>query len=219
MTEATLGWVLFGDVVRSRRDSPASTDWLRALQADLDAAYSPDERLAPFGFTQGDELQGLLRVTADPLRAVLRASLHPAARPMRWAIVAGQVDPGQGPATQRTGQAFIAARELLEAAKASRDRLCIAVGDPSADALLADLAPLLAELLGELTHRQREVTRLLLVEGLRRSEAAEVLDVSRATISVVADRARVRGIERLIDALRRIIRDGIESAPTGSRAR
>jgi predicted DNA-binding protein (UPF0251 family) len=219
MTEVVHGFVLFGDVVRSRRDPPTSTDWLRALEADLDGAYAPEERLAPFGFTQGDELQGLLRLTADPFRAVLRASLHPAARPMRWAIVAGPVDPGEGPATQRTGEAFLAARSLLEVTKARRDRLSIAVGDPSADALLADLAPLLADLLGELTERQREVARLLLVEGLRRSEAAEVLDVSRATISVVADRARVRGIERLTDALRRIIRDGVETAFADSGAR
>ena len=214
MTAATFAFVHFGDVVRSRRDAPTSTAWLRALLAELDTTYSPAERLAPFGFTQGDELQGLLALSADPLRAVFHAALHPAARRMRWVIVAGGLDPGRGPATERTGRAFLEARSLLEAAKSSRDGLCIAVGDPAADALLADLAPLLAQLLDELTVRQREVARLLLVEGIRRSEAAERLGVSRATISVVADRAGVRGIERLAGALRRIIADGVGAALT-----
>ena len=51
------------------------------------------------GLTQGDELQLLLAPGADPFRAVLRAGLHPDALPMRWAIVAGGIDPGSGPAT------------------------------------------------------------------------------------------------------------------------
>ena len=67
-----IGLVLFGDVVESRRDSVASTAWLRDLVAELDGTYG-DRRLAPFGFTQGDELQGLLAPDADPLDAILRA--------------------------------------------------------------------------------------------------------------------------------------------------
>ena len=59
------GLVLFGDVIRSRRDAPAATAWLRILRADLQTAYPPDERLAPFEFTQGDELQGLLPAAAE----------------------------------------------------------------------------------------------------------------------------------------------------------
>ena len=47
---------------------------------------------------------------------------------------------------------------------------------------------MLAALLAELTDRQREVARLLLIEGLRRAEAAERLGVSRATVSVIATR-------------------------------
>ena len=61
--------VLFGDVIRSRREPTATTEWLRVLTTDLNDAYPASKRLAPFEFTQGDEIQGLLAPTADPLRA------------------------------------------------------------------------------------------------------------------------------------------------------
>ena len=199
------GVVLFGDVVRSCRDRPRSTDWLRTLRTDLMAAYAEETRLAGFEFTQGDELQGLLAPAADPTLAVLRSALHPGSRPMRWVIVRGHVDPGEGPATQRSGPAFIAARERLEAAVVRRESVAAATGDPGTDALLDGLAPLLGELLGDLTKRQREVGWLLLVERLRQSEAAERLGVSRATVSVSADRAHLRSIGELARVIRTLI--------------
>jgi predicted DNA-binding protein (UPF0251 family) len=204
--------VLFGDVVDSRRDAGA-TAFLRALRDDLDAAYAA-ERLAPVGFTQGDEIQLLLAPGADPFRGVVRAALHPDARALRWAVVAGEVDRGAGPATERNGPAFRAARDLLERAKTRREGMAAITGDPGADSLLADLTPLLPALLAELTVRQREITRLLLVDGLRRSEAAERLRVSRATVSVIADRARARHLARLSAALATIFRDGATRAAT-----
>jgi len=206
------GIVVFGDIIRSRRDSSGSTAWLRTLVGELEAAYPPSERLAGFEFTQGDELQGLLTTSADPVVAVLRAGLHPERRKMRWVIVAGEIDPGRGPATQRTGPAFLRARELLDDAAARRDGLLMASGDAATDRLLDDLAPLLAELLGDLTIRQRVIGRLLLVEGLRPSEAATRLDVKRATISVAANRAHHRSIGRLSHALTTMFATGLNLA-------
>ena len=197
--------VLFGDVIRSRREPTAATAWLRTLTSDLEGAYADNERLAPFEFTQGDELQGLLSMTADPTRAILRASLHPEAVPMRWVVVAGEIDPGHGPATQRSGPAFIAARERLAVAAARRERLAIVSGDAPTDELLAALGPLLGDLLADLTDRQREIGWLLLVEGLRRSDAAVRLTVSRATISVAAERAHLRSIGELAGVIRTLL--------------
>lgn len=211
------GTVLFGDVVASRRDATASTAWLRTLSAELATAYGPDERLAAFEFTQGDELQGLLAPGVDPLGAVLRAWLSPDHLPMRWIVVAGEVDPGHGPATQRTGPAFLEARARSEAAATRRDRLLMTSGDASTDEALDDLAPLLAELLADLTERQREIARLVLVDGLRRSEAAERLDVKRATISVAADRAHLRSIERLASRLATMFAEGAARAAAAAR--
>lgn len=200
--------VLFGDVIRSRRDATGSTTWLRTLASELEAAYPAETRLADFEFTQGDEIQGLLRSDADPVQAIMRAWLHPERRPMRWVVVAGDVDPGTGPATQRTGAAFLLARERLAEATARRDRLLMSTGDPSTDRLLDDLAPILAELLADLTVSQRAIGRLILVDGLRRSEAAEQLGVARATVSVAANRAHIRSIGRLAGALRFLFETG-----------
>ena len=199
----------FGDVVRSREDLQASTAWLRTLTSELEAAYAPDHRLAPIAFTQGDELQALLALDADPLLAVLRAALHPHGAEMRWAIVAGPIEPGRGPTTERTGTAFLAARALIERARARRDGLAIETGDARTDALLAELAPLFGTLLGDLTSRQREIARLMLVEGLRQADVAERLGVSRATISVMADRARMRHLDGLATVIRRVIQDAV----------
>lgn len=207
---------MFGDVVRSRRDAPASTAWLRALAAELEDAYPPAERLADFEFTQGDELQGLLRSGVDPFGVVVRAGLHPDRLPMRWVIAAGEVDPGSGPATQRTGPAFLRARERLTEASVQRVGLAVDSSDQRTNALLDDIAPALADLLGDLTKQQRVVTRLLLVDGLRRSEAAARLGVSRATVSVAADRAHFRSIARLASVLSRLLAYGAARAESGA---
>ena len=47
----------------------------------LEEAYPAADRVASFGFTQGDELQGLLATTADPFRAVLLGALHEGCTP------------------------------------------------------------------------------------------------------------------------------------------
>lgn len=200
--------VLFGDVIDSRRAPAAASAWLRQLCFELEGMYE-GERLASFAFTQGDELQGLLRPTGDPVLGVLYASLHEAARPMRWAVVHGLVERGEGPATEWGGDAFVQARELIETAKRQRDGLLMVSGDSRIDELLADVAPVLAELLRDLSARQRTVARLALLEGLRQAEVADRLDVSRATVSVTFGRARVRSIERMAAAVRAIFRMGV----------
>ena len=83
--------------------------------------------------------------------------------------------------------------------------MAIASGDPATDELLDGLAPLLGELLADLTDRQREIGWLLLVEGLRRSETADRLGVSRATVSVAADRAHLRSLGDLARVVRTLV--------------
>jgi RNA polymerase sigma factor (sigma-70 family) len=216
MTDRT-GLVVFGDVVGSRRDSAGSTAWLRELVTELDAAYG-DERLAPFGFTQGDKLQGLLKAAADPFAAVLRAALGPGGRRMRWVIVRGETDAdatgGKAPATEWTGPAFVTAAEAIEGARTGHERLVILTGRADVDALLADLAPALVDLLDGLTERQRTVARLALIEDLRQSEVADRLNVRRATISVSFSRARVRSLQRLVAGIRRVYASGSDALVT-----
>ena len=216
-----IGLVLFGDVVESRRDSVASTAWLRDLVAELDATYG-ERRLAPFGFTQGDELQGLLAPDADPLDAILRSAMAPGGRRLRWVVVRGQVDPdateGRAPATERTGDAFVRARAAIDAARTSHERLVIVTGDPEVDELLADLAPALVDMLDGLTERQRTVARLALIDDLRQSEVADRLKVRRATVSVAFSRARVRSLQRLAAGIRLAYARSLGAASSGSPA-
>lgn len=212
MPEGHPGVVVFGDIVGSRRAAAASTAFLRALIAEMDACYPDGLRLAAPGITQGDELQALLSIDADPFALVLRAGLRSDARPMRWVVVAGEVDPGRGPATERTGPAFLRARALMQRAKPTRDGLQVETGDPGVDPVLADIAPLLPRLLADLTARQREVARPLLLDDLRRAEVAERLGISRATVSVMADRARVRELAGLRRALSTLFAAGAAAA-------
>jgi DNA-binding CsgD family transcriptional regulator len=198
------GIVLFGDVATSRRAAARASRWLRALTSELDERYA-GERLARFGFTQGDELQGLLARGSDPFEAIIAAALHPETMEMRWAVSVGAVDAGTGPATERTGAAFLAAREAITRARRQRDGLVVVTGDPAADTLLADVAPLFMILLDELTDRQREIARLILVDGLRQADVAERLSIARPTVSVAVERARIREIDRLHHALRTLV--------------
>lgn len=202
--------VLFADVVRSRRDPQAAATSLRRLAAALDDAYGRD-RLAAFGFTQGDELQGLLAARADPLRAVLETALDDRAPRLRWAIAVGPVDDGAGPATQRTGQAFLAAREAIGEARARRIGMIVRTGDAAADGLADDLAPLLVELLARLTARQRQIARLVLVDELRQVDVARRLGISRAAVSIAVSRALIPSIGRLAHAIRGAYEAGVRA--------
>jgi DNA-binding CsgD family transcriptional regulator len=201
--EETRGLVLIGELIGAEKDRVGSTAWLRELVAELDAAYI-DRQLAPFAFHQGDELQGLLTAESDPLVAVLHAALVPASRPICWVCVRGCVDPGEGPATERTGQAFAIAREAMKAARFGHDRLVLRTGEGETDDLLDDMTPALVDLLEGLTARQRAVARLALLDGLRQSEVAERLGVRRATISVSFGRARIQSLAGLVAAIRRV---------------
>lgn len=196
-------WVLLGALVEARSDRAKASVWLRSLVTELDDAYG-NLKLAPFGVTQGDELQGLLVATADPLLAVLHAALRQEPRPIRWVCIRGAVDPGEGSATQRTGSAFLAARAAIEAARTGHERLVIRTGRADADELLDGMTPAMADLLYALTPRQRAVACLALIDGLRQSEVAERLRVRRATISVSFARARVMPLARLAVAIRRV---------------
>ena len=131
---------------------------------------------------------------------------------MRWVVVLGSIDPGRGPATHRTGEAFLRARALLDQARADRDGLLCQTGDGDADAYLAGTAPILAAIIERMTDRQRQVARLALLDGLRQSEIAGRLDVARPTVSVIAARGDVRNLARLVGAVRAIWGDGVQRA-------
>ncbi|MFM2105894.1 MAG: hypothetical protein RL338_926 [Chloroflexota bacterium] len=146
----------------------------------------------------GVETPATIARDGDALRGYLAASLEPHPVLLRWAIVVR-------PAPADEAALLSAARDLLVEARRDRERLAIRTGDTAADALLDALAPLLGDLLVDLTQRQREVARLILVDGLRQSQVAARLGVARATISVMTARGHLRSIARLVTAIRLVV--------------
>ena len=219
---SSLGICIFGDVVGSRVRPTAATAWLERLRDRLERTCP--QRLAAFEFTQGDEIQGLLPIDADVLTPVLDAMLQPHHRPdgapqMRWVIAAGRIDPGEGPATKRTGEAFLAARALINDAHREGDGLRCATTDPEADALLDAVAPVLASLIDRMTDRQREVLHLQAIDRLRQEAIADRLGVSQPAISGVLARAGARDVARLTAAVRTLLKDGIRRSHGDGAAR
>jgi DNA-directed RNA polymerase specialized sigma24 family protein len=148
----------------------------------------------------------LLVPGGQPFRIVLLAGLQAGLPPLRWAIVGGRPGRMRGSGLDPAADAI----GLLASAAARRERIAALVGDQPTDTLLADLAPAFAALLADLTDRQREVGRLLLIDGLRRSEIAARLGISRPTVSVMVDRARLNELEGLARGLDRILASALE---------
>jgi DNA-directed RNA polymerase specialized sigma24 family protein len=138
---------------------------------------------------------------------------------MRWVIAAGRIDPGKGPATKRTGEAFLAARALINDAHREGDGLRCATTDPEADALLDAVAPVLASLIDRMTDRQREVLHLQAIDRLRQEAIADRLGVSQPAISGVLARAGARDVARLTAAVRTLLTDGIRRSHGDGAAR
>jgi DNA-binding CsgD family transcriptional regulator len=217
----SVGICIFGDVVGSRDRASASTAWLEWLRDHLETTIL--DRLASFEFTQGDEIQGLLAIDSDPLTPVLDAILRPHGGPggiprMRWVIAAGSIDPGTGPATRRTGPAFLTARRLLNEAHSDGDGLRCATGDPATDDLLHAIAPVVASLIDRMTDRQREVLHLQAIGGMRQEAIADRLHISQPAVSGILARAGARDVARLTAAVRTLLEDGISRSLSGDRS-
>jgi DNA-binding CsgD family transcriptional regulator len=197
--------VMMGDVVDSRADAPDAAEYLDNLRRRWNEEV--DGRMADFSFTQGDELQGLLAPTEDPFRLILDAGLTPRSGPsayprLRWSVVHGLVDIGLGSATRRTGSAFVRARSALQGARDTGDLLSVVTGSVTWDTLLQSIAPVWLDLIEAMTDRQRFISRLSMLDGYRQSEIADLIGVSRPTVSVALQRAGTRDVERLLLALR-----------------
>jgi RNA polymerase sigma factor (sigma-70 family) len=212
MASTPVAICLIGDVVGSRRSARAATAWLEQLRDRLEARHP--ERLAAFEFTQGDEIQGLLPAGSDALDPVLDALLRPHAGPtgvprMRWAVGVGVVDPGRGPATRRTGEAFLLAREQMTRIHRDGDVLTCATGHPPTDHLLDGIAPVLGSLIDRMTDRQRAVLHLRVIERLRQEDIADRLGISQSAVSGHLSRAGARDVTRLADTVRTLLATGM----------
>jgi DNA-binding CsgD family transcriptional regulator len=182
---------------------PVAAARLASLRSSLDAAF-PGGLLAPFELGSG-RIVGLLAPGIDPLRPVLVGSVGDGAVRLRWGIAQGALASGRGGIARRARALTAGADDAIDLGRARRDHLVVRTGVEGADRLLDGIAPLLVELLDDLTDRQRTVARLILLDGLRQSDVADALGVSRATVSVMVGRGRIRSVERLAGAIRAVM--------------
>lgn len=197
MPAPALVLAMCADVVGSRAQPGRAEAFVGRLPAIL-AAAAGSGVVRPFVAARGDEVEGTLVPGADPFRPIVAAALDPHGLPLRWAVVAGEGDVARTRAVAELPQL-----------RARQERLVVVSGDPRTDALLADLAPLLDALVGDMTARQRDIARRILIEGRRQAAVAAELQVSRATISVAVARGRVRDLERAMRGLHGLLLGGI----------
>jgi len=205
-----------GTDIEGLEGGPPAGAAVASLRSRLDDDFDGD-LLASFEFHAG-RIVGLLAPGADPLRAVLLGAVGDGAMGIRWGIAQGTIESGAERIARRAASLTVLADEAIAIGRARRDRLIVRTGVAGADRLLDGIAPLLVELLDDLTGRQRTVARLILLEGLRQADVADTLGVSRATVSVMAGRGRIRSVERLAGAIRAVMTAADEAALAGDLA-
>jgi DNA-binding CsgD family transcriptional regulator len=195
---------------------------LATLCADLNRAFAGGV-LVPFELDAG-RLVGVLDPGVDALRAVLVASVGGGPVRVRWGIAQGALEAGGGDLADRARTPIAAADEAIGVGRARRDHLIVRTAVEGADRLLDGIAPLLVDLLDDLSDRQRIVARLILLDGLRQADVADELEVSRATVSVMVGRGRIRAVDRLGGAIRAVMAaaeavesEGVAGAAEGGR--
>lgn len=188
-------FVLTADQVKSRDRTPLAT-------ATIDAVTARYARALPLPVEQssGDELQA---VTPDPDAALGIALLLTRDGAWRVGLGIGSVDPLGTSVRSSTGDAFVAARDGVNAAKSER-RLLVVRAEPDGDDArdLDALCGLLVTLRSARTPAGREIVDLVDALGTQ-SAAAEQLGISAAAAS---DRARRAGLKAELAARGALVR-------------
>jgi hypothetical protein len=169
------GFVLTIDQQASRREGGRAPEWAQELND-----RHGDRLTLPFAVTAGDELQGLL-TDPEAFVAAVRDSLRPADA---WWIGAG-VGEVQEPLPQRvneaTGDAFVAARDAVEAAKKSSEGIAVRGAGVNVRGLNGALSAL-AHIARGRSEREWETVDLA-EAGLTQREIAERLGVTQQAVS------------------------------------
>ncbi|HET7725041.1 MAG TPA: winged helix-turn-helix transcriptional regulator [Propionibacteriaceae bacterium] len=178
MKSSAFRFVLIADQVDSRTGADRVPDALAAL--------SGVDHVLPYERTAGDEVQGLLASGSSVVRSVTALT-----RLEGWRIGlgAGRVEEPLPDSTRAArGDAYLAARTAIDAARRSPVGLSLAaggVGDPAYRDLVEDAETALWLMRSTLSRRSREGWELvdLLDAGLSNAQAADRLGVSASAVS------------------------------------
>lgn len=187
-------YALIGDIIGSKRLTPEQR---AEAQAKLSAALQQvgtersEEVAAKFIITLGDEFQGLMHGTGDPVSAAL-AVLH-ALRPYEIRIAVGCGDIvtpiNREAAIGADGPAFHNARRMIEAMKPRHGaRLRFALPDADTEDCVNTVSALCDRLLITCTDKQEELVYAMLTsritgEKLTQTELARAAGVGQSTVN------------------------------------
>lgn len=194
-------YVLTVDQQSSRTQPDRVPELLRAVE-DVSAVL-------PFVRTVGDEAQAVLDSAPHVVHACIAI-----ARAGQWSIGIGlgQVErPLPDSSDQARGQAFIAARTAVEAAKNTWSPLCVETAATSEDHIKdAQDAQTVLRLMFDLTARATDaqwqvIDALRNTPGASQTQIAEDLNISQQAVSKSLRAARAEGIMEAIDCAERLL--------------
>lgn len=176
---------------------------------ELLSAVEDVSTVLPFVRTVGDEAQAVLDSAPQVVRACIAI-----ARAGQWSvgIGLGEVEhPLPDSSDQARGQAFIAARTAVEAAKNSWSPLCVETVTTSEDHIKdAQDAQTVLRLMFDLTARATDaqwqvIGALRNTPGASQTQIAEDLNISQQAVSKSLRAARAEGIMEAIDCAERLL--------------
>jgi hypothetical protein len=191
--------VVTGDVARSRElPDPDRRNLQRTLIELLDGVNEerPDDFVAPFSLTGGDEFQGALRPEAELFGFVrrLQGDLYPVE--LRFGVGVGGLSTDVRPRSQEMdGEAFVRSREALEAAGKNRSEIWFCTPSERFDLAANTVCRLMTAIRSdwtELQHRRARRKR----EGWTDARIAEAEDVSPQAISRSLRRAHYEALRQ-----------------------
>ena len=220
---------VIADLVGGAAQAATGGPWLDELGEVLNEHFTARGTLiADFARTRGTALEGLISLASDPFDAYLFGSLGYRAgnvvMPTRWAIVAGAVRPGSGPADRRDGMAIRQAQDLSPALRTRGDyALVLRSGAPQPDANLERLTPWITEGIADLTDNQRSLLAHRMRAGdttltLERMRQGARVDVSLEAVRKTLASTKVRRFDDLIAVARAEFARGIGDEAPGLRA-
>ncbi|MBO4849031.1 MAG: hypothetical protein J5586_07765 [Clostridia bacterium] len=187
-------YAIIGDLVGSRRLAP---DKRREAQTRLmDALETVNTRFAPgvaarFLITLGDECQGIMDASGDPVAAALTIIKEMKPFEIRFSIGCGDITTpiNRSAAIGADGPAFYLARKTAEDMKADHAaRLRVAAADAESTEVMNTVAALCDRLAADWTKKQEELALEMTLARLRGErptqwEMAKELGVGQSTVN------------------------------------
>lgn len=216
-------YALIGDIIASKSlDAASRREAQEKLEAALNAVNETfaGDIAARFLITIGDECQGLMRSSGDPVSAALMIAHAMRPYEIRFAIGAGDIVTAirSDAAIGADGPAYHRARRVLEAMKPRHSaRLRAGVSDESTEEALNTVAALCDRLALGWTSKQEALAYAMLMsklkgERLTQTELAKEAGVAQSTVNTQLSAAGFNEYAGGVLYIRKILREEADKA-------